>query len=291
MADNNYEDLFNSDVVDVNGNKIGSIGRVYLDDQTGQPSWITVKTGWFGLKETFVPLEQAVIAEGTITVPYDEEKVKYAPRVDPDKHLDADEEAQLYAYYGIATVLSSDEAVVAGSDDVVAEDVVSEDVVAEDFAAESDGVVAESEDVAAETEPVVVDADAQSVVTVVEDEIAADALTEDDAVSEPAVVDDVVADPVLVADETVVADEAVVADTAAVDAPELAVDAQNETVVVADENVDGPAPAGEPRPLGEGDPEAEEAIEEAHVSRSFAETRETAAELYDDVYKDDEHKN
>ncbi|WP_424224629.1 PRC-barrel domain-containing protein [Brooklawnia sp.] len=113
MAESNYEDLFNSDVVDVNGNKIGSIGQVYLDDQTGQPSWVTVKTGWFGLKETFVPLEQAVVTEGTITVPYTEEKVKEAPRVDPDKHLDADEEAQLYAYYGIATVLDSEHPVTA----------------------------------------------------------------------------------------------------------------------------------------------------------------------------------
>lgn len=108
MADNNYEDLFNSDVVDVNGNRIGAIGQVYLDDLTGQPSWVTVKTGWFGLKETFVPLEQAIVAAGTITVPYTAEKVKDAPRVDPDKHLDAKEEAHLYSYYGIATILASD---------------------------------------------------------------------------------------------------------------------------------------------------------------------------------------
>ena len=115
MADNNYDELFNSDVVDVEGNKIGSIGQVYLDDMTGQPSWITVKTGWFGLKETFVPLERAVAADGTITVPYTAEKVKDAPRVDPDKHLDADEESQLYAYYGIAAVVSEEQD---ASDDV-----------------------------------------------------------------------------------------------------------------------------------------------------------------------------
>lgn len=109
MADHSYEDLFHSDVVDVNGNKIGSIGQVYLDDQTGEPSWVTVKTGWFGLKETFVPLERAVVSEGVITVPFTEEKVKDAPRVDPDQHLDAEEEAQLYSYYGIATVLDGEQ--------------------------------------------------------------------------------------------------------------------------------------------------------------------------------------
>lgn len=108
MADSNYEDLFNSDVIDVAGNRVGGIGQVYLDDQTGQPSWVTVKTGLFGLKETFVPLEQAEIGDGRIKVPYTAERVKDAPRVDPDKHLDADEEAQLYEYYGIATIPADD---------------------------------------------------------------------------------------------------------------------------------------------------------------------------------------
>ena len=42
MADNAYEELFNCDVIDVNGDRVGSVGQVYLDDQTGQPSWVTV---------------------------------------------------------------------------------------------------------------------------------------------------------------------------------------------------------------------------------------------------------
>lgn len=117
MADNNYEDLFNSEVVDIDGNKIGSIGQVYLDDQTGQPSWVTVKTGWFGLKETFVPLDRAEITSGQIKVPFSEEQVKEAPRVDPDKHLDADEEAELYEYYGIPTVASTEDVAVVPSAD------------------------------------------------------------------------------------------------------------------------------------------------------------------------------
>lgn len=104
MAENNYDDLYNSHVVDKDDNKIGGVGQVYLDDQTGLPTWVTVKTGLFGTKETFVPLEQAVITEGRIQVPYAEGFVKDAPNVDPDRHLDADEEAELYKYYGIATV-------------------------------------------------------------------------------------------------------------------------------------------------------------------------------------------
>ena len=32
-------------VVDQQGNKIGTVGQVYVNDQTGQPDWITVNTG------------------------------------------------------------------------------------------------------------------------------------------------------------------------------------------------------------------------------------------------------
>jgi len=38
--------------VDPQGNKIGSVGQVYLDDNTGQPDWVTVNTGLFGLPST-----------------------------------------------------------------------------------------------------------------------------------------------------------------------------------------------------------------------------------------------
>lgn len=107
MADDNYDDLYNSDVVDSAGKKIGGVGQVYLDDETGQPTWVTVKTGLFGTKEHFVPLLHADITPGQIKAPYSELMVKGAPTVDPDRHLDADEEADLYKYYGIATVPSA----------------------------------------------------------------------------------------------------------------------------------------------------------------------------------------
>ena len=44
--------------VDPQGNKIGSVGQVYLNDETGQPDWITVNTGLFGMKENFAPLRR-----------------------------------------------------------------------------------------------------------------------------------------------------------------------------------------------------------------------------------------
>ena len=38
------------------GQKLGEVTTVYRDQATGEPEWLTVMTGPFGLKETFVPL-------------------------------------------------------------------------------------------------------------------------------------------------------------------------------------------------------------------------------------------
>lgn len=89
-------------VVGRDGSKIGAAGQVFLDDQTGNPEWVTVKTGLFGGSESFVPLAQASSTGSDITVPYDKSMVKDAPRMDADGHLSPEQEDELYAYYGLS---------------------------------------------------------------------------------------------------------------------------------------------------------------------------------------------
>lgn len=84
------------------GDKIGGAGQVFLDDQTGAPEWVTVKTGLFGGSESFVPLAEASVTGSDITVPYDKATVKDAPRMDADGHLSPQQEDELYRYYGMA---------------------------------------------------------------------------------------------------------------------------------------------------------------------------------------------
>ncbi len=86
-------------VIDSDGDKIGGVGQIYLDDQTGEPSWVTAKTGLFGTSESFVPLAGASISGADIVVRYDKATVKDAPRVDADGHLAPEEEDALYTYY------------------------------------------------------------------------------------------------------------------------------------------------------------------------------------------------
>ena len=99
--------VIGSTAVDNDGDKLGKVGQVYLDDASGRPEWVTVSTGLFGTKETFVPISDATVADGTLRVPYEKAKVKDAPRVDADQgHLSPAEEEELYRYYGIGTVTS-----------------------------------------------------------------------------------------------------------------------------------------------------------------------------------------
>ncbi|MEV7728926.1 PRC and DUF2382 domain-containing protein [Streptomyces sp. NPDC087917] len=96
------EQLMTLTAYDADGEKIGSIGQVYRDDATGRPEWVTVKTGLFGMKESFVPLSGARSDGEALHVPHSKDVVKDAPRVDADQHLDADEEHRLYQHYGLA---------------------------------------------------------------------------------------------------------------------------------------------------------------------------------------------
>lgn len=86
-------------VVGSDGEKIGSIGQLYADDDTGEPTWVTVKTGLFGTSQSFVPVEGAHSQGDDLVVPYTKEHVKDAPRVDVDGHLTPEEEDRLYTYY------------------------------------------------------------------------------------------------------------------------------------------------------------------------------------------------
>ncbi|GAB2625468.1 hypothetical protein Aab01nite_85560 [Paractinoplanes abujensis] len=95
--------IHGSDVYSTGGEKIGSAGQVYLDTESGNPEWVSVKTGLFGLKESFVPLEGASVSGDRIEVRYDKEQVKDAPRIDVDGDLSPAQEEELYHYYGVST--------------------------------------------------------------------------------------------------------------------------------------------------------------------------------------------
>src|SRR5829696_4353115 len=72
-------------------------------DETGQPEWVTVRTGLFGTKESFVPIRNADLTDDGVRVPVSKERVKDAPKIDTDGHLSPQEETELYRYYGLGS--------------------------------------------------------------------------------------------------------------------------------------------------------------------------------------------
>jgi uncharacterized protein (TIGR02271 family) len=93
------QQLVGRTVTDQHGDKIGKVGQIYLNDSTGEPEWLTVSTGFFGTRESFVPLRGADYGGDEVVVPVAKDVVKDAPNVDNDGHLEAAEEEALYRYY------------------------------------------------------------------------------------------------------------------------------------------------------------------------------------------------
>ncbi len=97
----NPEDLRGVDVNGAGGEKLGKAEEIYLDNETSKPEWAAVKTGLFGSHVSLVPLAAADWAGGVLTVPFTKDKVKGAPNHDPGREISADDEVELFTYYGI----------------------------------------------------------------------------------------------------------------------------------------------------------------------------------------------
>jgi hypothetical protein len=88
-------------IVDRDGTTVGTISEFYLDRETGYPTWALVNTGLFGATQTFVPLVHATEISDGLQVPYEKSHIKDTPRVDLHDELTPDEEAALFAHYGV----------------------------------------------------------------------------------------------------------------------------------------------------------------------------------------------
>ncbi|MFE9537320.1 PRC-barrel domain-containing protein [Streptomyces sp. NPDC006691] len=95
------EELTGLVAYDPEGERIGGVEQVYVDDCAGRPEWVTVKTGLFGTKESLAPLAGARREGNALHIAHAKTTVKDAPRHDVHQHLTADEERELYRHYGV----------------------------------------------------------------------------------------------------------------------------------------------------------------------------------------------
>lgn len=107
--------LYEAEVMSVDGDRLGPVRQVYVDDETGVPTWITVRTGWFGGREHPVPLEGAERTDDGLRVSASGPEIREAPTVEEDEHLGEEQLAQLRRYYGLlAPTVTREEAVTSG---------------------------------------------------------------------------------------------------------------------------------------------------------------------------------
>jgi uncharacterized protein (TIGR02271 family) len=120
MADQqNPQQWIGLDVVDPGGDNVGTVEDVYLDDVSGQPEWLAIKTGMFGNRLSFAPLAGATAEGDALRLAHEKSLVKDSPRVDADGHLEPDEEAALYAHYGRSDYVDTDTDAGVGTDDAM----------------------------------------------------------------------------------------------------------------------------------------------------------------------------
>ena len=87
-------------VRDRDGEKLGSLGDIYLDGDSDRPAYAGVRTGLFGRNESIVPLAGVREVDGDLMVPYEKSLVDSAPNLDPDAALTRDEEDAIFSHYG-----------------------------------------------------------------------------------------------------------------------------------------------------------------------------------------------
>jgi hypothetical protein len=95
-----WANLSGSTAIDADGDKIGTVGQVYISNDTDQPEWVTVNTGLFGTRENLAPLYNAQLGQGELRFALTKQQVKGAPSPDlDDEDLDPSEIDALYQYY------------------------------------------------------------------------------------------------------------------------------------------------------------------------------------------------
>lgn len=92
-------DYIHRAAVDAEGNRIGKISQLYLDDQTGQPQWMLVETGLFGTRQSFAPVRGSKLDGELVVLAVSKDQVKDAPNVESGEQLSDSEQEELRRYY------------------------------------------------------------------------------------------------------------------------------------------------------------------------------------------------
>ena len=89
------------EVYDDAGEHVGAVNQIFVDPHSGEPQWVTVRTGTLGFQESFVPLRGARLDGGRLAVGVPAERIRQAPLLDTDAPLDQEHADRLESHYGL----------------------------------------------------------------------------------------------------------------------------------------------------------------------------------------------
>ncbi|GAA5055743.1 PRC and DUF2382 domain-containing protein [Nocardia callitridis] len=94
--------LIGSSVYDPEGDKIGRVKRIYIDNSSGAPTWVAVSTGLFS-GDSLVPLAGAQYQEdySALQVRVEKDAVKNAPHLEREGLITPEAEQELFAHYHV----------------------------------------------------------------------------------------------------------------------------------------------------------------------------------------------
>jgi sporulation protein YlmC with PRC-barrel domain len=96
----NVADLHGKMLIDRDGEKIGRLQDVYVDVETDEPQFATVKEGFLGRHLTFVPLGGIQIGPDDLQVSVTKEQVRSAPEIEMHgEELSQADESTLYHHF------------------------------------------------------------------------------------------------------------------------------------------------------------------------------------------------
>ena len=89
------------DVLAPDGDRLGAVELIFLDEATDQPEWVLVRLDGADTA-SFVPLAGASVEEDAIRVEQDRERIAAAPTLEVEDTLTVTECRRLYDHYGLA---------------------------------------------------------------------------------------------------------------------------------------------------------------------------------------------
>ncbi len=109
MAENkNVQDLLNATAFDSHNDKLGGVKEVFLDAETGQPFFVEVGHGLFGMSSSLVPLRGSHLEGEELHLAFVKDAIKDAPDFDVEQGITPEEQDRLLAHYHLTDAHEGD---------------------------------------------------------------------------------------------------------------------------------------------------------------------------------------